>query len=70
MYAATENGVPVSWHIGSRRCRTPGKWLGVNYNIEVTAEEDLNDREIELFNTMYSLAHAGQYITNLEQPAL
>jgi hypothetical protein len=66
MYAATENGIPVSWHIGSRRCNNPGKWTGFNYKIEVTPEEDLNDRERELFYAMYSIAHVGHYTNNLE----
>lgn len=65
MYAATENGIPVSWHIGSYRCHNPGKWLGKNYDIEVIPEKDLNKKEAELFYTMCSLAHAGQYITDL-----
>lgn len=70
MYAATENDIPVSWHIGSRRCNSPGKWVGFNYNIEVTGEEDLNAKETELFYAMYSVAHVGHYTANIERDDL
>jgi hypothetical protein len=70
MYAATENGIPVSWHIGSRRCNNPGKWVGFSYHIEVTDEDDLNAKETELFRAMYSVAHVGHYTANIERDDL
>lgn len=70
MYAATENGVPVSWHTGSSRCQNPGKWLGFNYGIEVTPEEDLNEREYQLYIAMYSIAHIGHYTADIESDFL
>lgn len=66
MYCATENDVPVSWHAGSRRCHNPGKWLGFNYGIEITPEENLNEGERELFYTMASVAHVGHYTSDIE----
>jgi hypothetical protein len=66
MYAATENGVPVSWHTGSRRCANPGKWLGFSHHIEVTPEELLLNRELELFCAMAYIAHVGHYTAYIE----
>lgn len=66
-YAAVdENSQPVSWHIGSRRCNSPGKWVGENYSIEVTPEDELKGIEEKLFRIMYSLSHAGHHVTNLD----
>ena len=70
MYAATENDIPVSWHNASRRCSAPGKWMGFNYEIEVTPEEDFNDKERELFYTMYSIAHVGHYTAAIDRENL
>ena len=66
MYAARENGIPVSWHNASRRCHNPGKWLGFNYEIEVFFVEDLNAKETELFHTMCGIAHVGHYTADIE----
>lgn len=66
MYIATENNVPVSWHMASRRCQSPGKWVGFNYEINVTGEEDLNEKERELFYTMCWVAHIGHHTADIE----
>ena len=57
--------LPVSWHHASRRCSQPGRWIGENYRITVTPEEELTGIEHDIWSVMYSCAHAGHHITDL-----
>ncbi|MBO4736504.1 MAG: hypothetical protein J5614_08950 [Paludibacteraceae bacterium] len=68
VYAAlTSEGQPVSWHVASRRCSQPGKWVGGNYHITVTPDDELNGSEYNLFQIFRSVAHAGHCILDLAE---